>query len=72
MHRPAEKHIAFRTPRFPSTASLYLSERATIALSHPRLSPFNDCGNPHGAFFRVTLPRWYTGTFVPYILPQTS
>ena len=31
---------------------------ATIALGHQRLSSFNDCGDPRGAFFRVTLPRW--------------
>jgi len=29
-----------------------------------RLSPFNDCGNPRGVFFRVILPCWHTGTFV--------
>ena len=38
-----------------------------------KISPFNDCESPRDAFFRVTLPRWHTGTFVElklYILPQ--
>ena len=41
-HRPAGKHMAFQTTQFPSTASLHSTERATIALDHPKsaLEPF--------------------------------
>jgi len=54
-HRPAEKHIAFQMHNF--MASLHSSDRAMITfIQNQRLSPFNDCGNLCGTFFRVTLP----------------
>jgi hypothetical protein len=63
--------MTFRTPQFPSVASLYSSRaiRANTLLcdSFPffkEMYPFDDCVDPRGAFFRVTLPRWHTGTFV--------
>ena len=63
MYRPAEKHMAFQTPWFPSTASLQSPERATIALGHPK-SAFESFQRLRGAFFQVILPHWHTGTFV--------
>jgi len=76
VHCPVEKYVTFRTPQFPSMVSLYPSECATIVLGHPKsaLSPFNGCGGPRGAFFRVTLP-WHIGwnrwtVLKPYILLQ--
>jgi len=37
---------------------------AMIALGHPKsaLEPFNEFSGPRGAFYRVTLPRWHTGS----------
>jgi len=39
---------------------------ATIVLDLPKstLGSFDHCRGPCGAFFRMTLPRWRTGTFV--------
>jgi len=57
MHRSAEKHIAFRTLQFPSTASLHeRNDCSGLCYPNQRLSLFNNCG----AFFRVTLFRWHT------------
>jgi len=54
-----------------ATVSIYgfitsITNAQQIGSSHgnQRLTPFNDCGDPRGVFFRVILPHWYTGTFV--------
>jgi len=62
VHRPAEKHMAFRTPQFQQSMLIF----ATIALGHPKsaLEPFQRLRESSRTFFRVILPRWHTGIFV--------
>jgi len=64
VHRSTEKYMTFRTPQFHP--SLHPSKRVMIAramIGSSEISAFNE-RSPRGVFFRVTLPRWHTETFV--------